>query len=111
VAHLHLNPAKHHALIFTLLSGDSLHLRWLAFGAAAYAAGRLVEAAGLWWARPWAIWVAAVTAAIYIPFEVADLIRRPTTLAVGALLVNLAVVGYLLSHGDWSKVRDAAPAH
>jgi uncharacterized membrane protein (DUF2068 family) len=110
VAHLHLNPAKHHALIFTLLTDGSIHARWLALGAAVYATARLVEATGLWLARPWAVWVAVVTATIYVPFEVVGLLRHPTGLAVGALLVNLAVVGYLLSHRGWSGPHDPATA-
>jgi uncharacterized membrane protein (DUF2068 family) len=111
VAHLHLNPAKHHALIFTLLTGDSAHERWLALGAALYATGRLVEAAGLWHARPWAVWVAVVTAGVYVPFEVAGLLRHPTALAVGALFINLAVIGYLLFRaGTGSDDREPAVA-
>ena len=96
VAHLHLNPAKHEALIFTLvMAGGPRRLRWLAVGAAAYATGRLAEAAGLWLGKGWAIWLAVATAAIYIPFEIAALLRRPTILALGALAVNAAVVLYL----------------
>ena len=96
VAHLHLNPAKHHALIFTLIEGGaSSHLWWLAVGAAVYAAGRLAESVGLWLGKRWAIWLAIATAAIYIPFEIGELVRQPGALALGALCVNAVVVLYL----------------
>lgn len=96
VAHLHLNPAKHHALIFTLIEGGaSSHLWWLAVGAAVYAGGRLAESVGLWLGKRWAIWLAIATAAIYVPFEIGELIRRPGALALGALCINAVVIAYL----------------
>ena len=96
VAHLHLNPAKHEALIFTLVTGGaSGRLRWLALGAAVYAAGRLGESIGLWLGKGWAIWLAIATAAIYIPFELVSLVARPTILALVALAINSAIVVYL----------------
>lgn len=96
VSHLHLNPAKHEALIFTLLAaGGSARVRWLALGAAIYATGRLGESVGLWLGRRWAIWLAIATAAIYIPFELATLVRRPTALALVALGINGVIVWYL----------------
>jgi uncharacterized membrane protein (DUF2068 family) len=96
VAHLHLNPAKHEALIFTLAAGGaSGRLQWLALGAAVYAGGRLGESIGLWLGKGWAIWLAIATAAIYIPFELVSLLRRPTVLAFVALIINAAVVVYL----------------
>ena len=97
VAHLHLNPAKHEALIFALAAASgSRRLLWLAVGAAVYAAGRLGESVGLWLGKGWAIWLAIATAAIYIPFELIALVRRPTALALVALTINAAVVVYLL---------------
>ncbi len=96
VAHLHLNPAKHHALIFTLIEGGaSSHLWWLALGAALYSGGRLAESVGLWLGKRWAIWLAISTAVIYVPFEIEELVRRPGALAAGALCVNALVILYL----------------
>jgi uncharacterized membrane protein (DUF2068 family) len=96
IAHLHLNPAKHEVLIFALVAaGGSSRLWWLALGAAVYAVGRLGESVGLWLGKRWAIWLAIGTAAIYIPFELAALARRPTALALVALAVNAAVLLYL----------------
>ena len=38
---------------------------------------RFIEAYGLWYIRPWAEWMAIASGSIYIPFEVADLLRKP----------------------------------
>jgi uncharacterized membrane protein (DUF2068 family) len=99
ITHLHLDPARHFTRIFTFLNSHSpSHMRWLAIGAAAYAAGRLIEAVGLWLDKPWAVWVAVWTAVIYIPFELHSLIRDPNPIALVALVINSAIVLYLLSN-------------
>ena len=97
VSHLHLDPAKRYPRIFLLVSTEAtpgrLHL--LAAGALVYSAVRFAEGWGLWTARRWAEWLGAVSAAIYIPFEVAALVRRPGLEPLLALAVNAAVVAYL----------------
>lgn len=96
VSHLHLNPAKHHPRVLTALFGQAAtHARVLAVGALVYSAGRFGEAVGLWFAQPWAVWVAVCSAAVYVPFEVAELLRRPSWLAAAALALNAAVVAAL----------------
>jgi uncharacterized membrane protein (DUF2068 family) len=97
VSHLHLNPAKHHPRVITALVGQAAtHSRVLAAGALVYSAGRFAEAVGLWFAQPWAVWVAVCSASVYVPFEVAELLRRPSWLAAAALGVNAAVVAALV---------------
>lgn len=98
VAHLHLNPAAHMPLVFVEAAGrlGDLRLAWLAAGAAAYSAARLLEAWGLWHQRAWAEWLAAGSGAIYVPFEIAGLWRRPGALGAALLLLNLAVVALML---------------
>jgi len=58
---------------------------------------RFVEAFGLWYALPWAEWMAAITGGIYIPFEVADLMQKVTWFRVAVIIVNTGVVLYMLS--------------
>ena len=45
--------------------------------ASIYVILRFIEAYGLWYVRPWAEWLAIASGSIYIPFEIADLLRRP----------------------------------
>ena len=95
----HLNPASHYPSIF-LNATENLtdaRLQMLALGALAYAAVRFVEAYGLWRARRWAEWLAAVGGGIYIPFELYHLWLQVTPVKLGLLAVNAAIVAYMAS--------------
>lgn len=96
--HLHLNPARGHARVFVQLLSDFSSTRlWLfASLAATYSCVRFIEAYGLWHDRAWAKWLAALSGAIYVPFELYELYIGPTQLKLAALVLNLAVVGYML---------------
>jgi uncharacterized membrane protein (DUF2068 family) len=94
VAHTHLNPASRYPQIF-LDAVDHLqntHLSLLALGAAAYSALRFLEAYGLFRRAAWAEVLAALSGAIYVPFEIANLLRHLTWLSAGALVLNVLVV-------------------
>jgi len=97
VRHFHLNPARHAPRIFLEAAEhlDDARLRWLAAGAFSYAGLRLLEGWGLFREREWAEWLGALSAALYVPFEVAALVSRPSPLKGALLLLNLAVVTYL----------------
>jgi uncharacterized membrane protein (DUF2068 family) len=92
--HLHLNPAKHYPGVFldALSHLNDARVLLIAMGAAAYAALRLVLASALWLGKPWAEWLTAIGAGIYIPFEVYELTRSVTVLNVAAFLGNVLVV-------------------
>lgn len=98
VAHLHLNPAKHypHVLLDAVTRFEDTRVSILAGFALAYAGLRFVEAYGLWRARRWAEWLAALSGGIYIPFELVHLAHRVTWLSLAALGVNLLVVGFMI---------------
>jgi len=99
VAHLHLNPASRYPRIFTDAVADLTDARlWLlAALAGMYGLVRFVEAYGLWRERRWAQWFAAVSGAIYIPFELYELFKGVTWLSLGALLVNVFIVGIMIN--------------
>jgi uncharacterized membrane protein (DUF2068 family) len=99
VARLHLNPAKHTARVFLEAARDlsDARLRLLAILALLYAAVRLAEAYGLWFAQRWAQWLAALSGGIYVPMEVVELGHGVSWLKVAALVANLAVVVYVAS--------------
>jgi len=99
VHHLHLNPSAHQPLIFTQLSEALTNGRvaLLAAGAALYASLRFVEAYGLWHGRSWAEWLAAVSGAIYIPFEVLNLYHHHGWVSATALVANALVVALMLA--------------
>ena len=78
---------------------DSRTLTYLAIGLAAYALIELVESAGLWLGRRWGEYFAMVATSIFLPYEIYDLTVKITWLRIGALVVNLLLVIYLV----WTK--------
>src|SRR4030095_14535146 len=111
VAHTHLNPAARYPSIFldAAANVEDSRLMMLALGAAAYSIVRLVEAYGLYFERAWAEVLAALSGAIYVPFEVAELVRRPGALGVVVLGFNLAVVAVMV-HALLQRRRRPASA-
>ena len=94
----HANPYHHYVGVFIDLvyRVSDVRLWKIAVVAGVYAILRFVEAYGLWYALPWAEWMAFISGAIYIPFEAVDLIRRVTLFRVAVIVVNAAVVLYML---------------
>jgi uncharacterized membrane protein (DUF2068 family) len=94
----HANPYHHYVGVFIDLVSKISDVRlWkIAVVASLYTSVRFVEAFGLWYALPWAEWMAAISGAIYIPFEIADLMHRPTWFRLLVLLVNAVIVLYML---------------
>jgi uncharacterized membrane protein (DUF2068 family) len=64
--------------------------------ATVYSSLRFVESYGLWRQRVWAEWLAIISGAIYLPFEIYKLVRRPTPAHWIILLVNIGVVAYIV---------------
>ncbi len=98
IGHGGLDPGGHYPTII-LHDVDQLQAtraRTVLLAAAAYAAVRLAEAYGLWFARPWGEWLGAVSGAVYLPFELRHLIHRPTLATALVIAVNLVVVLYLV---------------
>jgi uncharacterized membrane protein (DUF2068 family) len=96
-----LNLNTGHSLIvqvlFRLLAyiGNFTHTTALAIGAIAYAILEGTEGVGLAMRRRWAEYLTVIATGILIPYEAYEVIHRPTLFKVGALLLNVAVVGYL----------------
>ncbi len=103
---LHLN-ADHRVPILLLRAArrlDSLHLGLLVVGAGAYVSLRLIEAYGLWREREWGRWLGVISGGVYLPLELYEL-RHPTAFKVGLLVLNVAVVGYLIAVGPMGRPR------
>jgi uncharacterized membrane protein (DUF2068 family) len=98
VRRMHLNPAHHYPQIFIQAMSDLTNKRlWLMAGfAALYATVRFFEAYGLWHARRWAEWFAALSGSIYVPVEIYELALRFSWVKTVALVLNLIVVAYMV---------------
>jgi len=111
---LHISPEEHYAQVFLNLADQITDAKlWtVAIGAVAYSALRFVEAYGLWKARAWAEWLALISGAFYLPFEMIELARRPDWIRLSIFLINLAVVLYMafLRFQARGRVRTSIPA-
>ena len=70
-------------------------LRVAAIGAVGYGVLELVEGTGLWLDKLWAEYLTVIATSLLVPLELYELIRRPSALKAGGLLVNIAIVVYL----------------
>jgi uncharacterized membrane protein (DUF2068 family) len=57
---------------------------------------QLVEGTGLWLLKRWGEYFAVVATSVFLPLEIYELSEKVTTLRVGAFLLNVAAVLYLL---------------
>lgn len=98
VRHMHLNPARHYPRIFIEAAGQLTDARlWaLAVSAFAYSTVRFIEAYGLWHMRAWAEWFAIISGSLYVPMELYGLIHHATPIKAMALIINLAMVAYMI---------------
>lgn len=82
----------------TLLSGaGSRRVLEVAIGAFLYAGLFLVEGVGLARARRWAEYLTVIASSSYLPFELLALRRHPAAAPAGTILLNIAVVAYLVA--------------
>jgi len=94
---LHISPDRHLAQMLLRLA-DSLSnaKNWVVVvTACSYSGLRFAEAYGLWTARAWAEWIALVSGALYLPFEVRLLAHRVTLFHAGVLILNIAIVAFM----------------
>ncbi len=98
VHHLHLNPARHLSQVFLRAAQQVTDARlWaLALVALAYSTVRFIEAYGLWHAREWAEWFALLSGALYLPWEIYELLEKPTGIKWSVFLTNVGIVSYML---------------
>jgi uncharacterized membrane protein (DUF2068 family) len=78
--------------------GHLSHHQVTLFGilALGYGVLELVEGYGLWRRYRWAEWLTVIATSLLIPFELYELVHRPTALKAAGLLVNVLIVIYLL---------------
>ena len=56
----------------------------------------LVEGTGLWLDQLWAEYLTVIATSLLIPVEVYELVRHPSVWKAGGILVNIAIVAYLI---------------
>jgi len=71
-------------------------IRGLGVGSFIYAGLFLTEGIGLWMLKRWGEWFSIIITSSLIPIEIYEIYRHPTTLKVLVLIINVALVGFLL---------------
>jgi len=109
---LHIDPDRKisHALMHLAGRMMDANLVTVLAIACVYSSLRFIESYGLWRQRVWAEWLAIVSGAVYLPFELYNLIRRPTMPHWGILLVNIGVVLYI-AWVRWDEVKAHTLSH
>jgi uncharacterized membrane protein (DUF2068 family) len=80
---------------------DHLHqlhasqLRLLALAALGYGGLELVEGVGLWFDQLWAEYLTVIATSLLLPWELYELVHKPTAWKAAGIAVNIAIVVYL----------------
>ena len=75
---------------------DARRLREISFATFSYSALALTEGVGLLLEKVWAEYLTLVLTVSFLPWEIYELARRPSWFRLSLLLINLAVLWYLL---------------
>ncbi|NUO57795.1 MAG: DUF2127 domain-containing protein [Hamadaea sp.] len=80
----------------TVIEAQSKWLLWIALGLIVYGVLQLIEGTGLWLLKRWGEYFAVVATSLFIPIEIYELTERVTWVRIGALVINIAAVVYIL---------------
>src|ERR1700733_7824335 len=80
----------------TRVSPDQI--KKLGLGSFLYAGLFLAEGTGLWLRKRWGEWLTVIIKSSLVPVEVYEIHRHPSLAKVGVLVVNIAIVVYLIWH-------------
>lgn len=98
VLRLHLDPENHlvHGALARLASLDQAHIKMIGVGTLFYAALETVEGIGLILRRLWAGTLTVVATGLLLVPEGYELAHRINPLRIAVLLVNLAILAYVV---------------
>jgi uncharacterized membrane protein (DUF2068 family) len=63
---------------------------------ALYASIQLIEGLGLWFGAAWAEYMVVISTGLFVPEECLGIARHPTWLRLGILLINAAILVYVV---------------
>jgi uncharacterized membrane protein (DUF2068 family) len=86
-----------HSLLAKLGVIDDHRLKEISAGSFVYAALRYTEGVGLFLRKHWAEYFTAIATGLLIPLEIHELYVHPTFPHAALLVINIAVVGYLVA--------------
>lgn len=98
VSMLGFDPGNHY-LSHVIQRATSLppkRIKELGIASFIYAGLFLTEGTGLWLEKRWAEWFTITITASLVPIEIYEIIREPSAVKVLVLIVNVAILGYLI---------------
>ena len=95
-----------HAIIAKLFVVTPKQLKELGAGTFFYASLLLTEGIGLLLRKHWAEYFTVITTASLLPLEVYELVERFRAMKVGVLVINIAIVWYLVERLRSHKAKD-----
>jgi uncharacterized membrane protein (DUF2068 family) len=107
IAMLGLDPGSRYVnhLIQKATNLSPNKIKELGLGSFVYAALFLTEGIGLWLLKRWAEWFTVVITSSLVPLEAYEIYRHPAPIKIIVLVINIAIVGYLL-HRIAKEPRD-----
>jgi uncharacterized membrane protein (DUF2068 family) len=95
---LHLNADSRilHSVVLTIDALRPESVLVMSLVSVAYAALLMIEGVGLWLEFSWAAYLTVVSTSLFLPVEAYEIVKRVSTLRVIVLLVNMAIVLYLI---------------
>jgi uncharacterized membrane protein (DUF2068 family) len=94
-----------------IIAIDKATLTWISIGLLVYGTLQLIEATGLWLLKRWGEYFAAVATSLFIPFEIYEVIEKVTWLRIGAFIINVGAVVYLVVTKRLFGVRGGVAAY
>jgi uncharacterized membrane protein (DUF2068 family) len=106
---IELDPRRpfFHRIVAYLHHLHASELRVAALVAIGYGVLELVEGTGLWLDQLWAEHLTVIATSLLLPFELYELVHRPSIWKAAGIVVNLGIVAYL-AYLLRRRVRDAA---
>jgi uncharacterized membrane protein (DUF2068 family) len=104
---LRLDPNNHYIDI-ALEKASNLtpdKIKQLGLGSMIYAGLFLTEGIGLGLEKRWAEWLTVIITSSLIPIEIYEIYRHPTAIKIAVLLINIAIVAYLLYRIRGKRMR------
>ena len=98
VAALKLDPENYyiHTAIEKVSGISPRQLKAISVGTFLYALLYLVEGTGLLLKKHWAEYFTVFATGLFIPLEIYEVYRKPTLVRIGLLVINVAIVAYLI---------------
>ena len=95
--HLHADSRILHALVLKVDALQPHTVLVMGVISLGYAGLLLIEGVGLWLEVSWAAYLTVISTSLLLPFELYEVLQQVSAFRIGALLLNLVIVLYLIS--------------